>query len=79
MFISFGHRLRGLSGVRIGYRARGSTAWIMLIVYGLLNMCWYAVLGTLWLMYGMCYLSFYLPIKGIIKLCNRKKKENPRS
>ena len=73
MFLSFGRRLRGLSRVRFGIRIKGSAAWIMLIVCGLLYMCWYMILGTLWLMYGICYLFLYLPIKGIIKAINKKK------
>jgi hypothetical protein len=77
MFISVGQKLRGLSRVRFGFRLKGSAAWIMLILYGLFYMCWYLMLGTLWLLYGMCYLFFYLPIKGIVKLCknNAKKKK----
>lgn len=78
MFISIGHKLRGLGRVRIGtgFRMKGSAAWIVLILYGLLNMCWYVMLGTLWLMYGVCYLFFYLPIKGVIKLCKQKSPQD---
>lgn len=75
MFLSFGRRLRGLGKVRlgVGLRMKGSAAWIMLLLYGLLNLCWYMILGTLWLMYGICYLFFYLPIKAIIKWNKNKK------
>ena len=57
----------------IGYSSRGGLAWVVLFIYGFLNLFWYMTLGCLWLCYGMCYLMFYLPIKGIIKLCNRNK------
>lgn len=81
MFLSFGRSLRTLGSVRVGagFRMKGPAAWIMLILYGLLYMCWYMILGTLWLMYGMCYLFFYLPIKGIMKLVKENKKQAPRS
>lgn len=75
MFISFGRRLRGLGRVHFGFRIKGSAAWITVILYGLLYLCWYVMLGTLWLMYGICYLFFYLPVKCIIKLCKKKKLE----
>ena len=75
MFISFGHKLRGLGRVRFGFRMKGSTAWIMAILYGQLYMCWYLMLGTLWLIYGICYLFLYLPIKGIVKLCKNYTKK----
>jgi hypothetical protein len=77
MFLSIGQRLRGLSHVRFGFRMNGSTAWIMFIVLVIFYMFWYLMLGSLWLVYGVCYLFFYLPIKGIIKLCknsNQKRK-----
>lgn len=75
MFISFGRKLFGLHRVRFGFRMKGSTAWIMFILCGLLYMCWYMLLFSLWLMYGMCYLFFYLPIKCIVKICQKKKRE----
>ena len=77
MFLSFRHSLLKLGKVRIGagFRLKGSAAWIMLLFYGLFYMCWYMILGTLWLMYGMCYLFFYLPIKGIIKYSKKKSQE----
>jgi hypothetical protein len=69
MFISFGHTLRSLGKIRLGFgfRMRGWTAAIMIFIYAMLYMCWYMVLGMLWLLYGMGYLFFYLPINGIIK------------
>ena len=81
MYLSFGRTLRGLGKIRIGagFRMKGPTAWIMLIVYGLLYMCWYMILGTLWLMYGMGYLFFYLPIKGIVKLCKKRQEQSANS
>ena len=80
MYISFGRKLMGLGRVRfgVGVRTKGSTAWLMLIVYGLLYMCWYMMLGTLWLMYGIGYLFFYLPIKGITKLVKSSKEKSPQ-
>lgn len=77
MFLSFRHSLLKLGKVRIGagFRMKGSAAWIMLLIYGLVYMCWYMMLGTLWLLYGMCYLFFYLPIKCIVKYAKKKNQE----
>lgn len=76
MFVSFGHRLRGLSGMRVGFRMRGSEGCFYACLFGCINalilLLWYCMLGTFWLLYGMCYLFFYLPIKGIVKLCKKK-------
>lgn len=76
MFVSFGHRLRGLGGMRVGFRVRGTNGCFYACLFACLNafiyLLWYSLLGTLWLMYGLCYLCFYLPIKGIIKLCKKK-------
>ena len=52
----------------IGYGFHGVTGIIMLCIYGMLNLMWYLVLGTLWMMYGFIWLMFILPIKGISKL-----------
>ena len=57
----------------IGYSSKGGKAWIVLFLYSILNLYWWMLIGCLWLCYGMFYLIFYLPIKGIVKLCNRKK------
>lgn len=71
MYLSFGRKLRGLGCVRFGRRVSGSTVGVMLFVYGMFYAFWYCLLAALWLAYGIGYLFFYLPVKGIIKLCNR--------
>lgn len=77
MFVSIGHKLRGLGNVRVGFRMKGSTGCFFLCLYWCINaliyLMWYSLLATFWLMYGVCYLFFYLPIKGIIKLCKKKQ------
>ena len=73
MYISFGHKLRGLGNVRIGYRMKGSSGCLFLGVYGFLQMVWYIFLGTMWFLYGVGYVCYYLPVKGIVKLCKNKK------
>ena len=76
MFVSFGRKLRGLGSMRVGFRMKGSEGCLFLGVYGCINACiylmWYCMLAMFWLVYGICYLCFYLPIKGIIKLCKNK-------
>ena len=68
MFISFSQKLKSLGNVRVGYRLKGSKAIIFICVYWFMNFCWYLLLGGLWCIYGMCYLFFYLPFKGIVTL-----------
>ena len=78
MFVSFGRRLRGLSGMRVGFRMKGSTGCLLVGIYGFMNffiyLLWYTMLGVFWLIYGLCYLC-YLLIKGIVKLCKKKSQE----
>ena len=79
MFVSFGHRLRGLSGMRVGFRMKGSTGCLMVCMYACINafiyLFWYSMIAVFWMMYGMCYLFFYLPVKGIIKLYKNEKQK----
>ena len=81
MYVSIGRSLRNLGKVRIctGFRLRGWSAAIMLFLYAMIYLCWYMLLGTLWLMYGIGYLFVYLPIKGIIKLSKQHKENSPRT
>lgn len=76
MFISIGHKLRGLGNMRMSFRMKKSTGCLFLAIYAFLDLMWFVMLGTLWLLYGMCYLFFYLPIKGIIKLCKQKSPQD---
>lgn len=60
----------------IGYGFHGITGFCMLIIFGILNLCWYMILGVMWLFYGIFYLFILLPIKGISKIINKNK--NPK-
>ena len=79
MFISFGQKLRGLGKVRVGFRLNSSKGCFYACLFGCMNafiyLFWYLMLGVFWLMYGMCYLLFYLPIKGIVKLCKKEQQK----
>lgn len=75
MYISIGRKLKGLGNVRVCHRLKGSNAFVFLCIYWLLNFYWFLLLGMLWLMYGVGYVLFYLPIKGIIKLVKKVKKQ----
>ena len=57
----------------IGYSSRGAAGIIMVCTYAILNLCWYMVVGCLWLVYGFIWLCFVLPIKGIAKLVENIK------
>lgn len=76
MYISFGRRLLRLGSVRVGIRMTGTKGCFYACLFAFINACiylyWYAMLGILWLMYGLGYLCFYLPIKGIIRLCKKQ-------
>lgn len=76
--VGFHKSLFKLGRFRFGirYRAKGISGLIMLLVYGFMNFCWYAILGSLWLMYGIIWLFFILPIKLVRMLINQKKKED---
>ena len=56
----------------IGYSTRGTAGLIMVCIYAVLNLMWYMILGCLWMMYGMIWLFFILPIKGLSKLIKNK-------
>ena len=77
MYISFSRKLMKLGKMRIGvgFRAKGWTAAIMVFMYAMLYMCWYAMLGALWLAYGLGYVFYYLPAKWLVKFCKQKKRE----
>lgn len=83
MYIGFGHRLRGLGGMRVGFRVSSSSGIAFLCIYGCLNaciyLCWYSMLAMLWMMYGMGYLFFYLPTKGIMGLIKKKRASHDHS
>lgn len=75
MFLSIGRSLRRGFGLRLGFRGHGWTAIIMAIAYATFYMCWWSILGSCYLVYALCYVVFYLPIKGIQKLIKNKKPE----
>lgn len=75
--------MKGLSGVRlhIGKRVSGIGGCMLLLCIGMVNLIWFTILGTLWLMYGVIwltykffYLCFYLPIKAIIKAVKKRQR-----
>lgn len=84
MFLSFGHRLRGLGNVHVGFRMKGSTGCLLVGIYGFMNffiyLLWYTLLACFWLVYGVCYL-YYLLFKGIVLLCKKLKqnKQMPKN
>ena len=62
----------------IGFRMKGATGIIMLCIYGMMNLMWYMILGCCWLIYGMCYLMFFLPIRAIYRAC-KKNSSTPKN
>lgn len=73
MFLSIGRSLRRGFSFRFGFRMKGWTGAIMAIVYATFYLCWWCMLGTLYLMYGFCYVVFYLPIRGISRAVKKAR------
>lgn len=77
MYLGFGRRLRTLGGVRLfaGVRLKGATAAFLFFFIAIIRLYWYIMLGMLWMIYGFGYLCFYLPVRGIVSLCKKRKKQ----
>ena len=77
MYISFGRRLRGFGNMRVGFRMSTSQGCLFACIYGCINamiyLFWYMILACFWMVYGIGYVFYYLPIKAIINLCKDKK------
>ncbi len=74
MFISFGSKLKKMSGMRFGFRLNGWTAFVMVFFYAIFYIIWYSLLGSLWIAYGTAWLIWKIyyfilikPIKWIIR------------
>jgi len=79
MFLSFSKTIAKIGGFRIGIGTRinkknAGYALIGVVFYYMLLMCWYMMVGCLWLVYAMCY-GFYWVIKKIILLIKEKKEQ----
>lgn len=74
MYIGFSKTLMRWGGIRIGVgtRAKGPMGLLMLLIFGMVQLCWWMIVGMLWLLYGLGYVLIYLPIKAVQK---RSKKE----
>ena len=74
MYIGFSKTLMRWGGIRIGMgtRAKGPTGLLLLFLFGMVQLCWWTIVGMLWLLYGVGYVCIYLPIKAIRK---QSKKE----
>lgn len=75
MFIGFSTRLKRMGGFRlgIGKRVHGWTAIFILMFVGIFYLMWWSLLGCMWLIYGVCWLFFYLPIKLIVNAVKKRK------
>lgn len=74
MFLSIGRSLRRGFSFRFGFRLKGWAGGIMAIMYAMFYLCWWCMLGSLYLVYGACYVCLYLPIKGIVKLVKDRQR-----
>ena len=75
MYIGFSKTLIRLGGIRfgVGKRLKGSAAGVMVLFYGMMQLFWWALVGTLWLLYGFGYVFIYLPVKAIKKLLKKEQ------
>lgn len=76
MYIGFTKRLKALGGLRVGFgkRVSGATGAMLFCLAAIINLCWYMILGCVWLAYGAIWLMFILPIKAIKKHVNKINK-----
>lgn len=81
MFLSIKSTLLRMGRFRIGagIRLKGWTAVFAIFGIGMFYLIWWSLLAAFWCLYGVCYLCFYLPFKGIRAACRRKKKPTPSS
>lgn len=58
----------------------GGAGCLTICIVWPLQLCWWMIVGCLWLMWQMCYwtvkLCFVLPIKWLIKFIGNKKEES---
>lgn len=71
MYVSFGKRILKGFNFRLGWKLHGWTAIFGILVIAMFYMTWWSILACGYLMYGFCYLCFYLPGKGIVKLIKK--------
>ena len=75
MFISISKTIARFGGFRIGIgkRITKKNWWyfgVFLFFYGMVMLCWYAILAALWLIYAMCY-GIWWCIKRIIQAISK--------
>lgn len=77
MFIGLSKTLKRMMGFRIGIglRLNKSTAIVFGIFILMFYMMWYSVILSGWILYGFCWLFFYLPYKGISKAVKNLKEK----
>ena len=76
MYIGFSKTLMRLGGIRIGMgmRKKGTDGLFLLFLFGMIQLCWWMIVGMLWLLYGVGYVLIYLPIQGVKKLLKKDEK-----
>ena len=77
MYVGFSSSLKKASRFRIGAGMRLTTK--TLLIFGIFilvyYMIYYSVLLCLWTLYGVCWLFFYLPYKGIAAAVKKSKEK----
>mgnify|MGYP000874251520 CR=1 FL=1 len=76
-FVGFSKTLLRMGGFRIGagIRLKKSTAAILGVFILMFYMMWYSVILSGWMIYGFCWLFFYLPYKGISSAIKKSKEK----
>lgn len=69
MFVSFHKTLCKLGSVRIGagVRLKGGAGAMLALLFAVLNLYWYLMLGALWMIFGVMWLMWKLFLFFVIK------------
>ena len=78
MYIGFSKTIAKFGGFRLGVGMRmnkKNAAWMWLVILGvsLLKLMWYMMIVVGWLIYAMCYGTYWC-VKKIVRACSKKKK-----
>lgn len=73
MFISFGDFMKGAGMPRLGIRLDRRNGCFYAFIMGFVWLFYWMILFSGWLMYAVCWLFFYWPIKAIVNAAKKRK------
>ena len=75
MFVGFSKRVRGGLRLGAGMRLTKKNFLYMALIVMIYYISYLAIVGSIWLIVGICYLFFVLPVKKIVE-ASRRNTEN---